>query len=724
MDWWRAMRRHDATFLRILALSFLTTFVLLMIITQFGTFYSRIRLSDYETGKVAEKTLTLDRDLQFVDEEATRLKRDARERLVMPVFRINEDITRRAVDRFSQFAEVYRASWSEGVPAETLFVRIQAALPGILDRRDVAALMQADDPAWLLSTGRSVLLEALARGVIEDPLANLGAYAGESIEIVRNVALSQENAEVPLNRILTPDNLDGFVADQVSGTVNQMDSVQVLLNAFAEENAFFDEELTRKRQIQARAEVEPVVRRILKGERIVKKGFLISETDMAVIRQVGIHSATVNVHRLLGTGFFLLMLYLLSVMLLSEPLAGKRLKTSYTYLLMGMWLIWVLLMAVLMKVTRLPEWFPFSVILPTAMMAMTVTVLLTPQAGISISLVFSLALFLVTQMDPFAFLFAFLSGTASSLIVTNTRQRIDLIRAGAFVGGINAMILMILGFFRSYELAWFVLAAWWGFLNGFLCGILALGFMPLLEHLLNAPTQFRLMELSDLNSPVLKKMLTLAPGTYSHSIQVAHLAESACREIGADALLARVGAYYHDIGKLDQPEYFIENQATLNKHDELKPSLSVAVIKSHVKIGVEKAKEIFLPTEVIDIIAQHHGKGLISYFYQRALVSEGAERISQEDFCYNGTPPTSKEAAVVMLADSVEAAGRTLKKPTVAKLEKFVWSIIMEKFDSGQLNDSDLTFRELDSIKRTFVQILAGHYHTRIEYPKTRELAR
>jgi putative nucleotidyltransferase with HDIG domain len=233
-----------------------------------------------------------------------------------------------------------------------------------------------------------------------------------------------------------------------------------------------------------------------------------------------------------------------------------------------------------------------------------------------------------------------------------------------------------------------------------------------------------LIELSDLNSPIFKRMLSLAPGTYSHSISVANLAESACNAMNANALLARVGAYYHDIGKIDQAEYFIENQNSYNKHDELKPSLSAAVIKAHLKAGTEKARELELPEEVRDIIAQHHGKGVIKFFYHRALQNEDSGNIPPEEYSYPGERPKTKEAAVVMLADTVEAVSRTLKKPTIAKLEKFVWSIIMDKFNSNELGECDLTLADLETIRRSFVQVLAGYFHSRIEYPKAREAVR
>ena len=202
-------------------------------------------------------------------------------------------------------------------------------------------------------------------------------------------------------------------------------------------------------------------------------------------------------------------------------------------------------------------------------------------------------------------------------------------------------------------------------------------------------------------------------------MMVASLAESACSEIGANPLLARVGAYYHDLGKIDQPEYFVENQTGTNKHDDINPSLSVSVIRSHVKKGIEKAHQLHLPSEVINIIAQHHGNSVISYFYNEAKKQD--DTVSESEFSYSGEPPTSKEAAVVMLADTVEAACRTLDKPSVSRLEKFIHQLVMAKFEHGQLENCDLTFKDLNIIESSFVTILAGHYHSRIEYPDQKD---
>ncbi|HET7838883.1 MAG TPA: HDIG domain-containing protein, partial [Rectinemataceae bacterium] len=312
--------------------------------------------------------------------------------------------------------------------------------------------------------------------------------------------------------------------------------------------------------------------------------------------------------------------------------------------------------------------------------------------------------------------------TTATFSVRAASSRIDLVRAAfvlALLEGASAILVAAPG---SRQVGPVLVAGLLGAANGFACALLTLALLPLLEQALNAPTRFRLMELSDLNAPILKRLFNVAPGTYSHSVSVAHLAESACREIGADPLLARVGAYYHDIGKIEQPEYFIENQSGYNKHEEINPRLSATVIRSHVKIGAEKARALGLPQAVVDIIAQHHGNGIIAWFYEQAKKAEGGA--DADDFSYPGQPPAGREAAVVMLADAVEAASRTLKRPTMTRLEDFIREIIMDKVKQGQLDRCDLTFKDLDAIRTSFTRILAGHFHSRIEYPKLKEQPR
>lgn len=248
------------------------------------------------------------------------------------------------------------------------------------------------------------------------------------------------------------------------------------------------------------------------------------------------------------------------------------------------------------------------------------------------------------------------------------------------------------------------------------------------ESVFNLPTESRLNELAYHRSPLLEKLQVQAIGTYNHSENVAKLAYETASAIGANALLARVGGLYHDIGKMDYPEYFVENQGEGNKQNALKPSLSVAIIKSHVKIGVDKGRQGGLPLEVIDIISEHHGNDVIAFFYHKAQTqakeaNNGGNLVSETDYRYDAPLPDSREAALVMICDSVEAASHTIKQPNVSQLSKLCHNIIMQKIEHGQLKMSHLSMNDLELIKTTLVKNLVGMNHHRIEYPKEKQAA-
>jgi hypothetical protein len=250
-----------------------------------------------------------------------------------------------------------------------------------------------------------------------------------------------------------------------------------------------------------------------------------------------------------------------------------------------------------------------------------------------------------------------------------------------------------------------------------------MGVIPFFEIILNVPTNFRLLELADLNTPIMKKIQIEAPGTYYHSINVANMAESAARSVRANPLLARVAALYHDIGKIPNAEYFVENNQGVSKHEAIKPSLSNTILKSHVKIGIEMANGMKLPNEVVRIIAQHHGTSLIKFFYHQALKKKtDGDEVDKKEFHYQGPKPQTLEAAIVMLADAVEAASRTLRNPSAKRIEDFVNEIVEGKFREGQLNESPLTLRGLLKISIAFRRHLTGVFHTRIEYPQEKEI--
>ncbi len=261
----------------------------------------------------------------------------------------------------------------------------------------------------------------------------------------------------------------------------------------------------------------------------------------------------------------------------------------------------------------------------------------------------------------------------------------------------------------------------YGAVNGFLSPIFTYGLAVVLEFAFDVTTDMTLLELSDLNQPLLRELAVRAPGTYHHSLMVGNLAEAAAEAIGANSLLARVGAYYHDIGKIEKPEYFIENQADgRNPHDKLTPSMSALILANHIRRGIEIAKEAGLPDEIVAFIREHQGTQLMRYFYERAKEANQGE-IDEQKFRYPGPKPQSRETAIVMLADAVEAAVRSLKQPSATRIRQTVHSIIQQRFNEGELNQSPLTLRDLSRIEDAFVQVLMGVYHSRIEYPEEKE---
>ncbi len=325
---------------------------------------------------------------------------------------------------------------------------------------------------------------------------------------------------------------------------------------------------------------------------------------------------------------------------------------------------------------------------------------------------------LMLNFDVPEFLIFFMGSLAGAYKVKDARGRGVLLTAGVFVAFVQAACYVLINPVITMDIAVYILKPL--AVNGLLAGLFVMATLKIFETIFGEITNFTLLELSDSSQPLLKRMVTEAPGTYHHSLIVSNLAETAADAIGANALLVRVGAYYHDIGKMAKPQYFTENQMVDgNKHDRLEPSMSRLVILDHVKEGVELAHKYKLNQRIIDFIPEHHGTSLIHYFYQKAISEGGpAEEVEQEDYRYPGPKPQSKETAIVLLADSVEGATRALDEHTPQKIGDIVRKVTNNKFIDGQLDECDLTLREIDTIAAAFVRVLTAMYHSRVKYPE------
>jgi cyclic-di-AMP phosphodiesterase PgpH len=440
---------------------------------------------------------------------------------------------------------------------------------------------------------------------------------------------------------------------------------------------------------------------------------------MAVIIICENMSFLYETRKIIGYIFLVFLIYAMFIILQGRTILGKELNSRERYLLASLTGSYIIGSILIKNLTSIPDGFPLSLVLPTGLFIMLLAVFMGKRLAVIMAVAIPMGTYFTGAFDEYSYIIALVSGAAASTVLQNAQNRMSLIKAGIVIAIANCFAVVVVLLVKEANLSEYPGPLFWAALNGIICGMLTIGFLPPLEHALNAVTPFRLMELSDLNAPILRKLFTTAPGTYTHSLMVANLAEQACQDIGANALLARVGAYYHDIGKMENPDYFVENQTDHNRHDEIAPRLSATIIRSHVKLGVEKAKNLGLPKDIISIIAEHHGNSIIEWFYNKATEQEIS--VNSEDFAYPGSPPRSKESAIVMLADITEAAVRTLNKPTASKIDKFVQQLFDAKIDHGQLSESELSFRDLEIIKKSFVRVLAGYYHARIEYPKQKE---
>lgn len=352
--------------------------------------------------------------------------------------------------------------------------------------------------------------------------------------------------------------------------------------------------------------------------------------------------------------------------------------------------------------------------IPVTGLVMLVTILYNNLAlSFAFCVLASLCAGIIAGSSLYLSLIFFITATTASLLVLRLRRRIRILGAGAAAGITQALLYWLTHPHSSVD------TLMPNVYNGFICAVVVAGTLPFLENFFGIVTDISLLELSDFNHPLLKKMILDAPGTYHHSLIVGNLAEAAAERIGAHSLLARIGAYYHDIGKLSQPEYFMENQKISSKHTNLSPTMSKMVIMNHVKEGMALAKKYRLKPAIIDFITQHHGTSLVYYFYRKALEEiEQDEKIYEEGFRYPGPAPATKETAIVLLADSVEAATRVVTDPQPAQIAEVVHKVINNKFIDGQLNNCELTLKDLEEIAKVFIHMLTGIYHGRIQYPE------
>ena len=536
-------------------------------------------------------------------------------------------------------------------------------------------------------------------------LKNIESYIYEIITQVMSTGIKAEELEKERNNITNYFmSLKDFSNDVKVLGIN-------IVNTSIKANRFLDVETTQQKIEEAKKSVEKVILR--RGNIIVHAGETITEEHYEILKEAGMIKEHKNKDLSLYFGIGILIILAEGLLVSYMYVFNKELFSSSTklYLLL---ILFISIYFISMSVYGISQY-----VVPFATGTMLIGILLNTRLAIVVNLIMTILLALIYNNSIAFILIGLIGGTVGACSVTHTHQRSNIFIAGLLVSFSNIMVIIGLGLMNNYELSKILMESFYGGLNGIFCAILTIGSLPLWESVFSILTPLKMLELSNPNHPILKRLLLEAPGTYHHSVIVGNLSEAAADAINANGLFARVSSYYHDIGKLKRPYFFKENQLTSeNPHDKITSSLSALIITNHVKDGIEIARKHSIPQEIVEIIEQHHGTTFVKYFYHKAMNDAETEAVDEENFRYNGVKPQSKEAAIVMLADSVEAAVRSMAEPNSEKIKTLVDKIIDDKLKDNQLVDCDLTLKDIERISSSFCTVLMGIFHERIEYPE------
>ncbi len=692
LDWLEIPAKRQRSFLA--QLGVFAGLMVLILIIEFSGFSA-----DVEEGKESPKC---PRTISFLDEKKTQELKRLEEEKIDPVithFENAEGDMLAKLDRFFEEAsQFYQAHQGQAEPPEGAIASYFLA-----DR-----LLEPDGLRSLLSLTPQEFerMKRSARQILRN----------YSQEVITTRTLETTRGKVTQNTMALPGSL----------TFKQV-TAEIVKNALSI-NAIEDEKQTRQLREAASRAVAPVMRSFSKGQKILEKGVIVTADDLYVLRTI---ESQIHKNRVLALAGNIL----LAALVLVISLAYLRLTRSQILkepeqfrLIGGLWIAALLLGKVVYSFGDAYDQPSLALLLtPLPSVGILMAILLDFQVAMFNQLLLGVLMFLVAQANARYAIVSLLGGVIgilawrSSAKESNMRSTVGWSGVKVGIGNSVALLGLLMldaesfSFMRVREIAEVVAC---GFGNGILSGVLTNGALPYIESFFSLATSSRLLELADLSQPLIKRLAEEAPGTYQHSVIVGNLSEAAANEINADALLAKIGGYFHDIGKLKRPAYFAENQTAGNRHDQVTPYMSSLILVGHIRDGLDLGREYGLPERVLSLISQHHGTTLISYFYEQAKTDTEGEAVNEERFRYPGPKPQTKEAAIIMLADAVEAASRTLPQHTHSRIEGLVEKIIENKFsDENQLDESDLTLKDIERIQQTFVRVLTSMYHGRIDYP-------
>lgn len=667
---------------------FVLAFVVTIVCIGTGSIQQR---ETVQVGSVATKRYVAQEDT--VDEAATEKLREAAANSVGPIYKTDTTVMDKnviMVEGVFQELDTVLAGLPEGESFYNAVQEISLELPVVLSNRQLMAYenLTAEQRKAFANDCVSVLKEIYDKGVTADGLTEAKA---SGLGYLQELAWSSD-------------------LKTMAG---------VILSAAVEPNLIVDEAAVEAAKEEKRAEVDEVL--IRKNQKIVDEGEIITQeiydklVSLNLVSETGLEGSLMP---MLGSLVITGMLFAALYLFFRWGKGNILLKPNEIRMLFTIYMMMVLLIRILANLT-------IFTIVPVGLFAMLVSLLVGRRMALWLNALFCIIGCFIFNGDVQFLMYALISGTFAALIIQKTDKRSHLIPAALGMAAVDFVATISLGFFfgEGYS-AELLLQSGIGAVTGLLSMIVAVGSLPFWENMFEANTPLRLMELTNPNNELLRKLMIEAPGTYHHSLIVANLAETAVYDIGGNTALARAGAYYHDVGKLRYPQFFAENQSGHNPHDELPPEKSAKIITGHTKGGLELAERYKLPPVVRDMIVEHHGNSLVKFFYFKALKLYGAENVNEADYRYQGRIPSSRESAVVMLADTVEAAVRSMlgHGKTMEEAEAAVKNLMKDKLDDGQLNNSGLTLNELETIRLAFLKVFHGMYHERVSYPEQKEI--
>lgn len=699
---------------RLLPFRFLLIAVLSVVgIVQFILMMSNIQGQHYNVKlfQVSPETIRAVKTVE--DVEQTKLDRQAAADSVEPVYTYSEEVGKnqasvvRSIYNYALDAKKIDATNDSAKAKKAQQKKQLATLKKSLDSKELNLEMTDEDLRVLLAASTNELENA--RDSVAKKVTNVLK------EPVRETNVAEKRESIGNSIRLTYS----FPTDIMNVSIRIARGAMVA-------NELLDQQATDQKRQQASDSIDPT--RILQGQIIVQEGEVIDRDVYHQLEVTGMLSAHQSLKPYIGLSLLIMIQMIFFYMIFNN---AKKMKVEHKIrnllIVSIIYIVSIGFMELLGIVDRefdilLGFLFPAALapMLIRMLVGERIAVLITIMLGLSAGLIFQEGYSTVMQME--VALYMILSGMSSLYFVRNMEKRSKVLQTSFGVAIVNMLfiafyLLMTQSTYTGKELIFYLVAA---LVSALLSGALTIGTLPFIETTFGILSSLRLIELSSPNHPLLKKILMEAPGTYHHSVMVANLAEAACEAVGANGLLARVGCYYHDIGKTKRPGFFVENQTNgLNPHDHLPPEKSRDIIIAHAEDGVRILEKYKMPKEIVDIARQHHGTTAVKFFYYKAKQQDST--VKEADYRYPGPKPQTKEIAIITVADSVEAAVRSMKEPTPEKIKNLVHAIAQDKLQDGQFDECDLTIQELHTIEQVFCETLNGTFHSRIEYPEPNE---